>query len=150
MAEHWNPTAGGFRPGVLGEVAPPSPPRVCLDGRYCDWSCDEHRVTYPPLTAEEFDDGCGYTINGIPLCEDEGGSYVYAHGHLDTSAFAAAVTEFDREVAGFDCDATEPKDVEHVWAVTLKPANDPDGWWVRWGGVTKDTPNAFAMTVVTR
>lgn len=111
---------------------------------------EEQLGLFPPLTAEEFNDGAGYVINGIPLIEDEDGQYVYAYGHIYRRDFAEAVTAFDREVAGYEVEETTPQDVENLWAVTIKSPGDPDGWWIRWGGVTKDTPNAFAITVVTR
>lgn len=110
--------------------------------------------TYP-LAETDFDDGCGFTFRGIPLCEDEDGSYVYAYGRLPKATYALAVNDFDAEM-GADLD--EPYTSEHVkhyWAVATQPHDGPDGWWVQWEvldgePITSATPNAFAMTVVDR
>lgn len=108
---------------------------------------------YRPLTREEFDDGCGYTHNDIPICEDEGGNWVYAYGHVDKPAMAAAVNAYDTEM-GAEA-VYSHTDVEHVWAVTEQPADAPDGWFIRWGDehhtrFDADTPGAFPITIISR
>lgn len=113
-------------------------------------------TTYRPLTAEEFNaDAPEY--RGIPLVEDENADYVIAFGHVDKTAMAAAVNTYDIEDGGVDpADAVySESDVQHLYAVTWRPADDPDGWCIRWGSpngvpVAADAPGAFAVTVVTR
>ncbi|SFK32220.1 hypothetical protein [Cellulomonas sp. KH9] len=101
----------------------------------------------PPLTAEDFDSGSGYTFRGLPIIEDEDGTYVYTHGHVDPETFAAAVDDYDREVAGWLDDPCDADGVDHMYAVTLA---GPPEWWMSWNGVTAETPGAFPITVVTR
>lgn len=110
----------------------------------------ETKPIHPPLTAEEFDTGCGYTYEGVSICEDENGSWVYAYGHVDPETFARVVNTYDREEGGMDEDWYDAGAVQHLWAVTEEPADAPDGWWIRWDGVTATTPQAFAITVVSR
>lgn len=110
---------------------------------------------HAPLTEQEFNDGCGHTFRGIPLCEDENGEHVYAYGHRDHATYAAAVNDLDEE-NGADPDMTAATDVRHLYAITVKPADDPEGWWIQWatnGGTvlyTADTPGSFPLTVVSR
>lgn len=111
--------------------------------------------TYPALTRAEFEDGSPYTYEGVVFCEDEDGQYVYAYGHVDPVLYAAAVSQFDRENGAHPDDEYLPEDVQHCWAVTREPASSADGWWIQWGPldeqpITSQTPNAFALTVVTR
>lgn len=103
-----------------------------------------------PLTAKEFEDGCGYSFRGVWLCEDERGDYVYAYSHVDKATMIAAVHDYDNEMAGYDIEPHEPEDVRHVYAVTVKPADDPDGWWISWHDTTAETPGTFPLTVVNR
>jgi hypothetical protein len=104
----------------------------------------------PPLTAEDFDSGAGYTFRGVPI--DEDGNWVYAYGHVDPATFAGAVNDYDGEVAG----CLDPDDlcgadaVEHCHAITLIGPDEPDGWWITWGDVTAETPGSFPITVVSR
>ena len=105
---------------------------------------------YPALTAEEFNEGCYGTFLGVPLLEDEDGSYVFAWGHRDPATFVEAIRLFDEETVGIPETTYDADDVQHRWAITLQPADGPEGWRIQWGGVTEDTPNAFAVTVVNR
>jgi len=108
----------------------------------------------PPLaalTAEEFNDGAGYTFRGVPIIESEDADWVYAYGHVDDETMAGAVTDYDREVSGdASLECTEPDEVQHLYAVTVKAADDPDGWWINWGNIAEDTPGAFPITLVSR
>ena len=114
-------------------------------------STDEHpNPPLPSLTAEDFDSGAGYTFRGVPLIENEDGEAVYAYGHVDHETMAAAVTAYDHEVCGSDEYSTDPDEVEHLYAVTLKTPADPEGWWISWRDVTTTTPGAFPVTVVSR
>lgn len=113
---------------------------------------DPDHADYPPLTEQEFADGCDETRHGIPFGEDEDARFVYAWGHRDRDLFAAAVNEYDTDMGagappGQGYTAT---DVRHVWAVTVKPPDDPDGWWVSWHRNDPDAPGAFGMTVINR
>ena len=106
----------------------------------------------PALSRKEFEDGCGYAFRGIWLCEDDDGNYVYAYGHADKATYASAVNDLDAEMIGNATDDPyTADDVHHLWAVTLKPADDPDGWLITWpDDVTDQTPGSFPMTVVNR
>lgn len=106
----------------------------------------------PPLAAEEFNDGAGYSFRGISMIENDGGDWVYAYGHIDPEVYAAAVNDFDREMAGYldpDDQYTE-RDVQHHHAVTLAGPDGPEGWLISWEDVTPETPGAFPITVVSR
>lgn len=87
-------------------------------------------TTHRALTKHEFDDGCGCTFRGVPLCEDERGEHVYAYGHRGKVTFARAVDAFDREMQGYRVPLPEehcrPDEVCHLWATTIKPADDTD------------------------
>ena len=113
-------------------------------------------ASLPALTAEEFNAGCGYTFRGVPLCEDENGSYVFAYGHVPARSFLWAIADYDREECGEDTCVYEPGDVRHVWAITIQHALSADGWYIRWSHdsdgreINADTPNAFPVTVVNR
>ncbi|WP_169165128.1 hypothetical protein [Cellulomonas taurus] len=102
----------------------------------------------PPLTAEEFNDGAGYTYRGVPIIENEGGDWVFAYGHVDHETFADAVSDYDAEATL--CDPTDPDQVEHLHAITLVGPDGPDGWFITWSGITAETPGAFPITAVTR
>ncbi len=101
----------------------------------------------PPLTAADF--VSGLTYNCVNLIEDENGDWVYAYGHIDREKFAAAVNEFDRDMAGpLDWDQQyTAEDVQHLHAVTVNP---PPEWYMTWANVDGDTPGAFPITVVSR
>jgi len=110
-------------------------------------------TSLPPLTAEEFAGDGGYTFRGVTLVEDENGNYVSAWGHIDPETFAAAVRDFDDEMAGpiDEDDRCRAEDVRHRWAVTIRPADDPSGWYMRFPSeITADTLGAFPITVVSR
>ena len=107
----------------------------------------------PPLTADEFNNGAGYTFRGVPVIEHEDGDSVYAYGHVDPDVMADAVNDFYDEVG----DATLPEDrytaedVRHTYAVTIEPSDGPDGWLISWAtDIGSDTPGAFPLTVVDR
>jgi hypothetical protein len=102
----------------------------------------------PPLTAEDFNDGAGYTYRGVPIIENEDGTYVYAYGHVDPETFAGAVSDYDAEVT-LD-DPTDPDAVEHLYAVTILGPDGPEGWLMSWAGVHAETPGSFPVTVVSR
>lgn len=107
----------------------------------------------PPVTAEEFADGCGFKYRDIPVCEDENAYWVYTHGHIDRRLFADVVNDYDEELAGpiDEDDKYDFGSVEHRWAVTLRTSDDPEGWLIAWPKeVTEQTPGAFPMTVVSR
>jgi hypothetical protein len=105
----------------------------------------------PPLTREEFDDGCGYTFRGVPMVEHEDGTYIYAYGHVDPEQMVKAIAAYDWEVAGGEYEGYAVEDVKHVHGLTLKPPSDPDGWFIAWpDDATAETPGSFPMTVVTR
>lgn len=111
----------------------------------------EEEMIYPPLTEQEFADGCGYTYRDIPLCEDEDGTWVYTYGHRNKHRFAGAVNDYDREMAGYTAyTAYTAKDVQHLYAVSLQPADGPDGWFISWGKDAQDHPLRFPMTVIPR
>jgi hypothetical protein len=110
----------------------------------------------PPLTAEEFRAGTPYVHKGIHLIEDESGEWVYAYGHEPAQRFAAAVNEYDDAAAGpsytFPPEEQYTRgDVQHRWAVTVEPADGPDGWRIDFrSSNTATTPGAFPVTVVSR
>lgn len=110
-------------------------------------SINEHpNPPLPALTAEDFDDGSGYTFRGVPITENEDGTSVYAYGHVDPETFAGAVSDYDREVGGVD-EPTNPDAVSHLYAITIE---GPPAWWITWKGVTAETPGSFPITVVSR
>jgi hypothetical protein len=102
---------------------------------------------HPPLTRQQFEDGCGYTYRGVSICEDENATWVYAYGHIDPAEFVKVLHDYDIETAGVD----EPyahSDVQHRWATTTRPAPD---WWIDFpSSNTAETPGAFPVTVVAR
>lgn len=100
----------------------------------------------PPLTAEDFTSGSGYTFRGVPVIENEDGTHAYTYGHVDPETFAAAVSDYDREVAGED-EPTDADSVDHRYAITTV---SPPEWWMTWKNVTAETPGAFPITVVSR
>jgi hypothetical protein len=106
-------------------------------------------TTYPPLTAEEFTAGAAYTIDGLPLIEDESGSWVFTYGHADPEQMAAAVNQYDVEIGGVSpADATyQATDVQQRYAVTVKPKPE---WFINWATATAETPGSFPVTVVAR
>lgn len=110
-----------------------------------------------PLTLEEF--AAPYTFRDIPLQEDEDGLHVWSLGHHDREEFAAAVTEYDREVSGDpNVEPTGMLDVERRYAVVVwrlvdefDDGLDDHDWRVRWDDIiTAETPGAFPVTVVNR
>ena len=106
---------------------------------------------YPPLTAEQFNEGAGYTFRGVPIVEDENAEYVFAYGHVDPALFAEVVNDLDRE--NLEHDPDEPytaDDVEHHWALTTQPADHPDGWAATWGRRPEGAWGTFPVTVVSR
>lgn len=106
---------------------------------------------YPPLTAEEFATGCADPSAPIPVCEDENGYNVFMMGHHDPISVMKAVQKYDEDMTGETFELGEGYSLpEQVWAITEQPADGPDGWAVRWGGISADTPGAFPMTVVSR
>lgn len=107
-------------------------------------------TNYRALTEQEFGDGSGFEYQGIPLVEDEDGRFVFAWGHRDKHIYALAVNEYDEEMAGPQDVKYEAEDVQHVWAITVKPADHPDGWYIDWSDATADTPGAFGLSVVNR
>lgn len=110
----------------------------------------EVATVYPPLTAKEFADGCGDSTAKIPMCEDEHGEYLYAMFHVPPHEFVTAAAVYYASMVGPDqIEAVDPADVKHVYAVTVEPADGPNGWFIRWGGVEPTTPGAFPLTVVT-
>lgn len=107
----------------------------------------------PPLTADEFNDGAGFTYRGVPIIENENATHVYAYGHVDAATMAGAVNDYDAEMVGVADEtvgAYVASEVQHTYAVTLKTPSDPDGWWISWQDVTAETPGAFPVTVVSR
>lgn len=111
----------------------------------------DDKAIYPALTEQGFNEGCGYTFHDIPICEDEQASWVYTYGHRDKDQFAAAVNDYDHEVAGGDWElGYTAEDVQHLYAVTLEPADGPDGWLISWGEDAQDHPRRFPVTVVPR
>lgn len=106
----------------------------------------------PPLTAADFDSGSGYTFRGVPVIEDESGTHIYTYGHVAPEVMAGAVTDYDDEMAGplGDDEHTAAEDVQHLYAVTIKTPDDPEGWWMSWREVAAETPGAFPITVVSR
>ena len=116
-------------------------------------SIDHPNPPLPPLTAEEFNDGVGYTFRGVPIVGDERGDWIYAYGHVDPETMAGAVNDFDDENGNPPVvpeDRYTVDDVQHTYAVTIKGPGDPDGWWISWHDVTAETPGSFALTVVSR
>lgn len=108
-------------------------------------------IIHPPLTAEDFDLGAGYTYRGVSVVEDENATAVFAFGHHDPAEYAEVVNDYDREMTGYEPDYTyAAKDVKHKWAVTLEPANSADGWYISWREEHQDHPLRFPITLVSR
>ena len=90
----------------------------------------------------------------LTLVGDEGA--IMADGHVPLTRFVAAAnhvarTELECRNLLDDSGATLAdalEGVRHCWAL---PAEDPDGgdgdWYVRWGGVTAQTPGAIPVTL---
>ncbi|WP_372595601.1 hypothetical protein, partial [Actinotalea sp.] len=89
---------------------------------------------------------------GVPIVENEDATHVYSYGHVDPQAMADAVNAWDQEMVGdFSMDwRTGADEVQHAYAVTIKGAGDPEGWWMSWRDVTAETPGAFPISLVTR
>lgn len=97
---------------------------------------------WPALSAADFalDDHEAERV--WPFIEQQAGGCVIGYGHWDSAQFVDVVNEYCRSGsgrAGFSA-----CDVHHVWAVVV----DPDVRALAWAGVTSDTPNAFAVTVI--
>ncbi|MET3635645.1 hypothetical protein [Curtobacterium oceanosedimentum] len=113
-----------------------------------------------PLNAEviditEADFALCYADDDYPFFEDEDGGRVYAYGHTDPTALAAAICAWSVE-----CGATEPgdddpadvtKQLKQRWGIGYVPnAQNPDEWRFTWDGVTATTPHAFPFTMLDR
>ena len=111
----------------------------------------EDTKIYRALTADEFNLGVGYTYRGIGVVEDEDANWVFGYGHPNKHSFAAAVNDYDHEMTG-DASLTKytARDVQHRYAVTLKPHDDPDGWFITWADEHQNHPDRFPVTVVNR
>jgi hypothetical protein len=118
-----------------------------------DLGQDGPEQTYP-LSKAQFDQGCGFRFNGVDLCEDENGRWVYAYGARGKTVMARAVNQFDRDMSGMTFGGAPsgygPGDVEHKWAVCVEDPDGPEGWFIKWSSIAADAPNAFQLTVVTR
>ncbi len=98
--------------------------------------------TWPALVAADFalDDDEAERV--WPLIEEQASGCVVGYGHWDPAQFAAVVSEYCQSIPGHV--GYSAGDVDHVWAVVV----DPDLRGLAWSGVTADTPNAFAVTVI--
>lgn len=111
----------------------------------------DERTIYPPLTREEFDDGCAGTYKSVGICEDESGSFMYAWGHVPPATMLAALDAYAQEMWHFSPREAEftAADVRHRWAQTIQPPDGPDGWWISFADdITADSPQAWAVTVI--
>lgn len=106
--------------------------------------------TLPPLTENDFktlwDNEKTY-----PFVESEDAT-IMGYGHPDKEQFAAIVTDYDMGNDPKWAEPTRASEVEHVWAIqTPHPSGyTDDGWWIKWSGVTSETPNAFPVSIVKR
>jgi hypothetical protein len=88
------------------------------------------------------------TPSGIALgWFGEDGEWAVAEDHLKIDDFCRAVDEYRKAETGVD-----PATVLHAWAVLEENVEFPEDhdfrWTIRWNGITKDTPRAFAVTAV--
>lgn len=110
----------------------------------------EETKTYPPLTAEEFASGAGFSYRGVPIVEDEWATWVFTHGHVDKETFAEVVNDYDREMDGGAESGYTASDVQHLYAVTTEPPESDSGWIIRWGSADQQHADRFPVTVVSR
>lgn len=114
-------------------------------------------MTLPALTPSDFEMRWD-ADHTFPFTENEDAT-IMAHGHHDPAEFVKQIKVYDTLVNGpepYD-DVMDEGEVKHYWAVRtnvnfedVDDGEDIDGWWIKWGGITQDTPNAFPVTVVTR
>lgn len=104
----------------------------------------------PPLTPDDFsirwDENTTYSF-----VESEDG-LIMAYGHQGKEDFAKLVYQYDFKNDPKYAEMHEVSDIQHLWAVRTAPPSgaEEDGWWMSWKNVTKDTAQAFPITLIVR
>lgn len=104
-------------------------------------------MTMPALTPADFefrwDDE-----HTFPFVESEDAT-IMAYGHHDKAQFVKIVREYDGLCDPEWAETHAESDVQHLWAVRTDD-NGEHVWWIKWSGITAETPNAFPVTVIRR